>query len=256
MENKIGEMISRARQNLGLTQEELASRLGVTAQAVSRWERGGGLPDIALVAGICEVLQISADELLGITVKSVVENGDFAMDREIRRTLFSEPVTVEFGRKHLPAVAQGIGTDYVNRKRRELAAQTGMLLPLLRIRDNLELPDSAVRILFYDEVYDEMLFEEAANENADVWREAIDRTVKECREHYGEILNKQLVKTMVDTVKELYPGVADGVIPEKISYLQTLQFLRKKLEETGSLRNMVRLLEELEGMAQSVPLHL
>lgn len=245
MENKIGEMISRARQNLGLTQEELASRLGVTSQAVSRWERGGGLPDIALVAGICEILQISADALLGITAKPVVENGDFVMDREIRRNLFSEPLTVEFGQKHLPAVAEGIKTEYVNRKRKELAEQTGMLLPILRIRDNLELPDCAVRILLYDKV----LFEKVYKEGENVWREAIDRTVRECREHYGDIMNKQLVKTMVDTVRELYPGVADGVIPEKISYLEVLQFLRKKLAETGSLRNMIQLLEELEETA-------
>lgn len=249
MENKIGEMISRTRQNLGMTQEELASRLGVTSQAVSRWERGGGLPDIALVPGICEILQISADELLGITAKSVVENGDFAMDREIRRNLFSEPITVEFGRTHLPAVAEGIKTDYVNRKRRALAEQTGMLLPILHIRDNLELSDSAVRILFYDEVYEEMLLEEAVDEKTDVWKVAIDRTVQKCREHYGEILNKQLVKTMMDTVRELYPGVTDGVIPEKVSYLEVLHFLRKKLTETGSLRNMIQLLEELEETA-------
>ena len=39
--NHIGDIISKMRQNKNMTQEEFASRLGVTPQAVSRWERGG-----------------------------------------------------------------------------------------------------------------------------------------------------------------------------------------------------------------------
>ncbi len=40
MENTIGTIISQSRQNKGMTQEEFAARLGVTPQAVSKWERG------------------------------------------------------------------------------------------------------------------------------------------------------------------------------------------------------------------------
>lgn len=246
MENKIGEMISRSRQNLKMTQEELASRLGVTTQAVSHWERGRGLPDISMVPGLCEILHLSADALLGIPGRSVVENGDYAMDREIRGNLFSDPIAVEFGKGLVPSVAEGLKTNYVNRKREELAKQTGMLLPILRIRDNLELPERMACVLSYDKV----MFKKTYETDEDIWKDIIDQTVEICRAHYGEILNKQTVKVMVDTVKELYPGAADGLIPEKISYLETLQFLRKKLAENGSLRNMLQLLEELEETAQ------
>ena len=64
MEQRIGQIINSTRQNKGMTQEEFASRLGVTPQAVSKWERGLGMPDIALVEGICRILGISANELL------------------------------------------------------------------------------------------------------------------------------------------------------------------------------------------------
>ena len=52
MVQQIGENISRFRQNQNMTQEEIASRLGVTPQAVSKRERGTSLPDIALLSGI------------------------------------------------------------------------------------------------------------------------------------------------------------------------------------------------------------
>ena len=55
-----------------MTQEEFAFRLGVTPQAVSKWERGNGLPDISLVKGVCQILDISANSLPGIAGSKVV----------------------------------------------------------------------------------------------------------------------------------------------------------------------------------------
>ncbi len=48
----------------GLTQEKMANRLGVTAPAVNKWESGASMPDIALLAPIARLLDISLDELL------------------------------------------------------------------------------------------------------------------------------------------------------------------------------------------------
>ena len=61
----IGKRISEWRQNKNMSQEEMANRIGVTPQAVSKWERGQSLPDVALLADICFVLGVSADYLLG-----------------------------------------------------------------------------------------------------------------------------------------------------------------------------------------------
>ena len=82
--NYVGDMISKTRQNRNMTQEEFASRLGVTPQAVSRWERGNSLPDISLIKGICDILSISANTLLGIENENrVVENNDSSTEQEI-----------------------------------------------------------------------------------------------------------------------------------------------------------------------------
>lgn len=62
----IGEVIKSRRQEKNLTQAELAARLNITPQAVSRWEMGISYPDIVMLPRIGEVLQVSADRLLGI----------------------------------------------------------------------------------------------------------------------------------------------------------------------------------------------
>lgn len=64
MNETIGNRITKYRKAKGMTQEELAHVLGVSAQAVSKWENDASCPDISLLPQLCRVLGISADELL------------------------------------------------------------------------------------------------------------------------------------------------------------------------------------------------
>ncbi len=57
--------ISELRRRAGMTQEALAEKLGVTFQAVSKWERGQSCPDISLLPSIAEIFGVSIDELFG-----------------------------------------------------------------------------------------------------------------------------------------------------------------------------------------------
>ena len=59
------EIIAFYRRKLGLTQEALAQRLGVTNQAVSKWESGQSCPDIALLPQLADLFGITIDELFG-----------------------------------------------------------------------------------------------------------------------------------------------------------------------------------------------
>lgn len=59
-----GDTIRKLRERKGCTQRELASRLGVTDKAVSKWETGKGLPDITLVEPLSAALDVSVAELL------------------------------------------------------------------------------------------------------------------------------------------------------------------------------------------------
>ena len=60
----IGENIARLRKENGWTQAELGEKLGVSNQAVSKWELGMTMPDISLIIPLSIIFQISADELL------------------------------------------------------------------------------------------------------------------------------------------------------------------------------------------------
>lgn len=60
----IGNRISKYRKAKGMTQEELASKLGVSSQAVSKWENDISCPDISLLPQLCSLLDVTADELL------------------------------------------------------------------------------------------------------------------------------------------------------------------------------------------------
>ena len=62
--NKIGCQIASLRKAKGLTQNELGERLGISFQAVSKWERGETLPDVSLLVGLANILETSVDHIL------------------------------------------------------------------------------------------------------------------------------------------------------------------------------------------------
>ena len=64
---QIGLRLSNCRQDRNMTQEELAGRLGITPQAVSKWERCISLPDISMLSDLARLLEVSADWLLGLS---------------------------------------------------------------------------------------------------------------------------------------------------------------------------------------------
>ena len=64
----IGTTIKNARRKLNMTQEQLAEYLNVSISAVSQWESDKTSPDITIIPSICNLLDISADELLGVDI--------------------------------------------------------------------------------------------------------------------------------------------------------------------------------------------
>ena len=70
IQKTIQKTIRRRRTEIGLTQRELAEGLGISYQAVSKWERGINLPDLLLLPRLCTLLGISTEELMGVPADS------------------------------------------------------------------------------------------------------------------------------------------------------------------------------------------
>ncbi len=69
----IGKFISACRKEKGLTQMQLAEKLNITNRAVSKWETGKSMPDVSLMLDLCNILDITVNELLSGERRAVSE---------------------------------------------------------------------------------------------------------------------------------------------------------------------------------------
>ena len=63
-QEKIGKFISKVRKEKKLTQKQLAEKLGITDRAISKWENSKSMPDLSLLKPLCNILDITINELL------------------------------------------------------------------------------------------------------------------------------------------------------------------------------------------------
>lgn len=63
-QEKIGKFIAQNRKAKKITQSELAEKLGVTDRSISNWENGKNMPDLSLFKPLCDILDISINELM------------------------------------------------------------------------------------------------------------------------------------------------------------------------------------------------
>lgn len=110
----IGERIAYYRRLNAMTQEDLAQRLNVSTQAVSKWEQKITSPDITLLPELARIFNISIDELFGMKVDTepvfnLVDNVPWDDDRQIR-------IAVYHGKKLMQQSAYELqsGTNEIN----------------------------------------------------------------------------------------------------------------------------------------------
>ena len=88
MQLTLGQKIRELRKRDGRTQEALAEALGVTSQAISRWEANGGYPDMEMIPAIANYFHVSIDELFGYhsdrveKIKRILEEADRVLENQ------------------------------------------------------------------------------------------------------------------------------------------------------------------------------
>ena len=111
--NTIGSRIAKLRKGKGLRQEELAVKLGVSAQAVSKWENDISCPDISLLPQLVRILGVTADELLTGKTNDVVlvpEKERKSLD-ELTLRIFVNSAEGDKVRVNLPMTLVKIGLE-------------------------------------------------------------------------------------------------------------------------------------------------
>ena len=96
----LGNRIAQYRKNMSITQEALAQQLGVTNQAVSKWESDQCCPDVALLPKLADIFGITLDALFGRETESGKEKHGLALGK-----LFKIPGTAENRQLTVPAPA-------------------------------------------------------------------------------------------------------------------------------------------------------
>ena len=111
MKLTIGENIRKYRKKNDLTQEELAERLGVTYQSVSRWENGTTYPDLELLPSISELLAVTVDELIGMSQIEKEKRAKETFD-ELRR----ECIKKDYDSDKIISLIRDIRRNYIDSK--------------------------------------------------------------------------------------------------------------------------------------------
>ncbi len=240
------ERLTNARKEKGYTQEELSVKLGVTPQAVSKWERGMGYPDPETLLYLSEILDCSVDYLLHRERKKdrLTENGDDAQKKLLLNNILAEPVVVEAGSGLIPLLEQENRSQFnsIRNLRMKLATNYGILLPVIRVRDNVELGKQEYTI----SVYDKLIYTAAAEGEKFSFSDICNSLETVCIENYDKIMNHQMVQTLLDNVEEKYPAVVKGIIPDKISLALIQKVLAGILKRNKTIRNLVKIIELLE----------
>ncbi len=246
-EYAFGKRLAAVRKEKGLSQEQLASRLGVTPQAVSKWERGNGYPDIEMLYYLCDILECSSDYLISrmeYRVK-ITEDNDKEKESKLLDQVLAEPLVLEAGEGYLSLLEEAFMENFsaIHRLREAMAETYGILLPVLRIRDNSKLNEMEYRILAYDEV----IYSFQQDNSKDITFEDICRQIEaSVTEHFDCIFNRQMLQLLLDNVESKYPAVIKDVIPDKVPF-STLQLVLSGLvKRKRSLRKLVKIIEVLE----------
>lgn len=128
MKETFGQRFQRLRKNLGYKQEYIAEKVGVTPQAVSKWENDISSPDISILSNLADILNISLDELLGReTVKTIL------LPKEERKDINSLLLKINIDSADGNKVRVNLPISII-----KICLESGMELPSINGNDSLK----------------------------------------------------------------------------------------------------------------------
>lgn len=289
MDNEFAERFAMLRQGRGLTQQRLADKLGVTAQAVSKYETGQSLPDVQMLKSLATIFGCTTDYLLGyeLATEDRLDMRARERDDEISRALQKESLTLGVGAGALVEMLREESKsqyEKIHQLRVRLAQNYGILVPVIRIMDQVHLSDNEYEILLFGRVMVggkleypmHFYLEETAKDPSDrpgvepvhgisgVWRVKpeeeknkgnksvscmeilIVHLEKVILENYGKLLNRQITSQMVEYVRRRYPAVVEGVVPERVSLARIQKIVAALIDKRVPVNRLDYIISFLE----------
>lgn len=263
MLTEFAERFTRLRQDRGYTQQKTAEKLGVTPQAVSKWENGSSLPDVEMIRSIAQLMDCTTDYLLNHQASTLSQRNLESVQRqaEIENVIQKPILALEVGMGLVDMLVEENNNNYalIHKMRLDLGYRMGIIVPTIQLRDNITLGEKEYRILLHGrEVVAPIQSEypryfyalEDALPTAEwrtvwpqgEWREKqetvpggyVELSAMECivrllseiiLQHYDQILNRQLTADMVDMTHRRYPAAVEGVVPQQVSLALLQQVL-------------------------------
>lgn len=289
MDFKFAEKLATARQEQGLTQKQLADRLGVTAQAVSKWETGTSLPDLWMLGMIVQQLECSADFLLGHEVSEQSKVNMALMERtaEIEKAIGRDVLVIRVGLGLVPMLAECNADNFqvIHKLRVRLADKWGISVPIIRMLDDTSLAPNEYSILlhgkrvinwrlgypgrFYFQSEGKRLPEAGLIRDPAYGIEGMwsDKEIVGCHsvsamelmvgqldkvivQNYDKIINRQTVSFLVDIVRKRYPAVVEGIVPEKVSLSRLQKVIGGLVVQGCPVHRLDFIIEFLEDHAE------
>lgn len=247
----IGNRIKAIRQDRGFTQKQLAGLLGVTEQAVSKWERETSYPDISMLNGISEVMDCSLDYLFQYESgkKNLLDQDSIERRAEVNRHLLPDIISLEFGEGLVPVFLSEDrqGFPHINGLRCQAASQWGVILPVIRMLDQMALGSDQYRININGVCMYEGRQKDMDEDSLEGILEKLKDTIFKNIEF---VLNNQTIYHMVENLRAQYPYVVQDIIPDVVTYSMLRQVVIYLLKEQGCAVNpLILIIESMERHA-------
>lgn len=252
--NGFGQRLRTARTERGLTQRELANKLGITEQAVSKWERGANLPDTEMLDGISQVLDCSLDYLFQYErgKKDFLDQDDWERREAICRQMMPDMISLRFGQGLVDLFVgeMNAGFPHVDSLRRQIASQWGILIPPIRIMDQLALGEAEYELCLHGE---RVLSGEVEEFTESTLEEILGKVKGALFANLSRVVNNQTIHDMVQYVGQQVPYAVQGIVPEVVSYSLLREVVIALLSEEGMtvcpMLLILQCLERIPGTA-------
>jgi len=252
---EFSERFTRLRQDQGYTQQKVAEKLGVTPQAVSKWENGTSMPDAEMIRSIAQLMDCSTDYLLNHQPSTHSQRNLESVQRqtEIENVIRKSILVLEVGRGLVDMLTEENNNNFalIHNMRVRLGHEMGIIIPVIQLRDNITLAEKEYRILLHGRKvvaqnnleYPKYFYVPENVLPASKWSMAwpngkwlekqenvpegyvefsamnfiVTHLAEVVLQYYDQILNRQLTADLVDIVRRRYPAAVDGVVPQKVT---------------------------------------